>query len=896
MNALDGVIASNMALVPAASGGITAYASDSTDLILDLFGYFAPPSASFLTMSPEYVTAPPGGCGPLTTNPDCTYGSSLITYVPPAQMYGTSTTYTTGPDRTYFVNFANNSEVDQYGNPYAGCSNDSTSTGSNNATSRIPCNGTNFFLNISSSTVYTIIGRHRGQAVNVDSGIFYSYYTLGLAAADRTSGFANIPAGNFSNFQTASAPTVNSNDGVTVAYTGRTPSSVSIQASIPYTAQKGIHLVSFPTIDTYGNSAANQVFALLVYDATPAVSSVTPGSIPSNTLTSLTVTGSGFGDHPTIFVGGTAYNPGPPSRNSQGQDVVTFSVTLPSSYSNAQVPVQVQSNGAGGQSFFGAPQGSQQGSAYSNTFQLQLTPTVTLTPTSPSFLPVNSLNSWEQGTGCAGCYQKYTVTISPTAWSGTITFTLNSTAYVGDSTNRCFHADGSTDPTCTDPINSAPDYTLDPARQTLGIFQTPSSPTLPCGGCLWTQSVQTMSAQNSVDVWVTSLDYGGYGNVSATAGINGSVYNAVVTGSGPVYIAPIPIDANGDFIPDVWEQSLGVSVLDPTADAEPNPYAAPPGDGFTVFEEYRGFIVIRANGCAPGCTSHLRTNPISQQDVFVVDTSSLFESYSQILTNGTPFTYHSLSVDAADPQDTVALDPSRGVLQLNRSYTNNPKQTYALDVLAASLDALAGTNVLGFSGAPRNDGYPVRVDLTHIAASASSASFDAAVLTSQVLAHEVGHKFGLRHYSDIRPVLPPGAGTTETALIGNPASLPQQNYTQDVGQTQFYVWVQREGSKIQNQPAVDDSGNQVGDLSGMGTTSPTLSKILTVSDPTIGIGEYSTGSFTLPQPPSYISLWIQLFEIMDWTARLSPAMNSVEAWMFDRTKDLPYMCLKLSCP
>ncbi|MBV8846305.1 MAG: hypothetical protein JO307_26160, partial [Bryobacterales bacterium] len=43
LNALDGVIASNMALVPAASGGITAYASDSTDLILDLFGYFAPP-------------------------------------------------------------------------------------------------------------------------------------------------------------------------------------------------------------------------------------------------------------------------------------------------------------------------------------------------------------------------------------------------------------------------------------------------------------------------------------------------------------------------------------------------------------------------------------------------------------------------------------------------------------------------------------------------------------------------------------------------------------------------------------------------------------------------------------------------------------------------------------
>jgi hypothetical protein len=42
LNALDGKITNNMAIVPTNNTEISAYASDSTHLILDLFGYFAP--------------------------------------------------------------------------------------------------------------------------------------------------------------------------------------------------------------------------------------------------------------------------------------------------------------------------------------------------------------------------------------------------------------------------------------------------------------------------------------------------------------------------------------------------------------------------------------------------------------------------------------------------------------------------------------------------------------------------------------------------------------------------------------------------------------------------------------------------------------------------------------
>jgi hypothetical protein len=42
LNAPDGVVTSNMALVPTTNGSVNAFASDSTHLILDLSGYFAP--------------------------------------------------------------------------------------------------------------------------------------------------------------------------------------------------------------------------------------------------------------------------------------------------------------------------------------------------------------------------------------------------------------------------------------------------------------------------------------------------------------------------------------------------------------------------------------------------------------------------------------------------------------------------------------------------------------------------------------------------------------------------------------------------------------------------------------------------------------------------------------
>jgi hypothetical protein len=42
LNAMDGMITSNMAIVPSSNGSIDAYVSGITQLILDISSYFAP--------------------------------------------------------------------------------------------------------------------------------------------------------------------------------------------------------------------------------------------------------------------------------------------------------------------------------------------------------------------------------------------------------------------------------------------------------------------------------------------------------------------------------------------------------------------------------------------------------------------------------------------------------------------------------------------------------------------------------------------------------------------------------------------------------------------------------------------------------------------------------------
>ena len=69
LNALTGAVTSNASIVPAGvNGAISVYASDTTDLIIDINGYFAPPgtgSLDFYTVTPCRVLDTRSAAGPL---------------------------------------------------------------------------------------------------------------------------------------------------------------------------------------------------------------------------------------------------------------------------------------------------------------------------------------------------------------------------------------------------------------------------------------------------------------------------------------------------------------------------------------------------------------------------------------------------------------------------------------------------------------------------------------------------------------------------------------------------------------------------------------------------------------------------------------------------------------
>src|SRR3974390_2144950 len=63
LNAYDGSVSSNMAIVPTSNGSIDAYSSDKTDLVLDVNGYFAPapPAGSLFVVIPGNSQSNPSG-------------------------------------------------------------------------------------------------------------------------------------------------------------------------------------------------------------------------------------------------------------------------------------------------------------------------------------------------------------------------------------------------------------------------------------------------------------------------------------------------------------------------------------------------------------------------------------------------------------------------------------------------------------------------------------------------------------------------------------------------------------------------------------------------------------------------------------------------------------------
>ncbi len=133
----------------------------------------------------------------------------------------------------------------------------------------------------------------------------------------------------------------------------------------------------------------------------------------------------------------------------------------------------------------------------------------------------------------------------------------------------------------------------------------PDQPGFSIGG-LDRNIATTVYAMTDATVQVVCLDYGAYGAISAIAEIAGELVSARLEGTMDKREAQIPVDEDNNHIADSWAfNHFGAA----TRDDDPTPPARIQGDGLSLYEEYRGFVV-------KGVWRDL--NP-SLKDVFIVN-------------------------------------------------------------------------------------------------------------------------------------------------------------------------------------------------------------------------------------------------------------------------------------
>jgi hypothetical protein len=105
-------------------------------------------------------------------------------------------------------------------------------------------------------------------------------------------------------------------------------------------------------------------------------------------------------------------------------------------------------------------------------------------------------------------------------------------------------------------------------------------------------TLQTLGGKDAAAT-VASFDWGAYGTLKVTAHMpGGKTITGFLSGHPEITDILIPKRSPGSKIADKWKQDHGVEGLADDDDSESEPVGdGNPGDGFTLYEEYRGFYV-----------------------------------------------------------------------------------------------------------------------------------------------------------------------------------------------------------------------------------------------------------------------------------------------------------------
>jgi hypothetical protein len=278
----------------------------------------------------------------------------------------------------------------------------------------------------------------------------------------------------------------------------------------------------------------------------------------------------------------------------------------------------------------------------------------------------------------------------------------------------------------------------------------------------------TNTSVQSKNVSLISYDYAAYANLNADVIMDDGtkIETHVEDHSDAISTITIPMDDNGNHIADAWEKNKPFDGKPPTWDEDPLPAKQKRnGDGYTLFEEYRGFMVLKTPGKTPKSLNKefIRLDP-NTKDCFVYDIDDLFFKY-YAPTNISKINWHYVDTETFNFNGIIDEDITHWT-----NY-NTPEEYYYAKQYAAYIykdekegnDDQGGGSVARIKTQNDHQGHflDLRIAIKH-AASELQGQYafgpdqpcpDKAKATAtteqdykQSVLHEIGHTIGISHH------------------------------------------------------------------------------------------------------------------------------------------------------
>lgn len=273
---------------------------------------------------------------------------------------------------------------------------------------------------------------------------------------------------------------------------------------------------------------------------------------------------------------------------------------------------------------------------------------------------------------------------------------------------------------------NSPDQNTDPDLEfplsNLGTFAPPVAT-----GDGWT--IETLIPATSATVQIHSKDWGAWGKLRAEAFYNG-IWNAVPAEKSNQGFVTVPADQNNNKIADAWEKQN--KLRNPAGGADTDKLPAgdkSAGDGFSVYEEYRGII---AKG------QHRRLDPNKKE--LIIENMMGSDGDAGIAFFGSASGVGAIQVEGAElPEDRVVNKNTSGLF-------HNGDQHGLLLVGEVIGGGTAGEAVPANVVHKRpKDCTKVRIDKAVIQA-ADPANFAGELRAT--IAHELAHGVGVEHHGN----------------------------------------------------------------------------------------------------------------------------------------------------